>query len=91
MRFSGKIHHRKKLVLGHERVHRVGVGDIGFEKLVAFAMFLDHASEIGEVSGVSEHVDIGHECRFVMLQDVTNKVAPDEPAATGYKNAHAAK
>jgi hypothetical protein len=54
-------------------------------------MFLDHAIEIGEISGVSEHIHVGHQRWFVMLQDITDEVAPDESAAAGYKNAHAAK
>jgi hypothetical protein len=91
MRFRRKIDDRKKLVLGHERVHRIRVGNIRFEKFIAFAMFLDHASEIGQIAGVSEDIHVGHERRFVMLQNVTNKIASDEPAAAGHKNAHAAK
>jgi len=88
MRFRGKINHGVKLVLGHERVHLIGARDVGFEKLVTFAMFLDHAIEIGEITRVSQHVDVGHERWLVMLQDIPNKVAPDESAATGHENAH---
>ena len=88
MRFGGEVDDGVKLVLGHERVHLVWVGDVGFEKLVAFAMFLDHAIEVGEVTGVSEHVHVRHERRFVMLQNVANKIAPDESAAAGHQNAH---
>ena len=51
-------------------------------------MFLDHAIEIGEIACVSEHIHVGHERRLVMLQNISNKVAPDESAATGYKDAH---
>ena len=51
-------------------------------------MFFDDPIEIGEIAGVSEHVNIGHVGRLVMLQNISNKVAPDEPAATGYQNAH---
>ena len=91
MRFGREIDHSVKLVLGHERVHLVGVGDVGFEKFVTLAMFLDHAIEIGEIAGVSQHIDIGDVGRLVMLQNVANKVAPDESTATGYKNAHSAK
>jgi hypothetical protein len=91
MRLGREIYHGKKRMLGHERVHGVGVGDIRFEKFVTFAMFLDHASEIGQIAGVSEHIHVGHERRFVMLQNVTNKIAPDESAPAGHKNAHAAK
>jgi 2-oxoglutarate dehydrogenase complex dehydrogenase (E1) component-like enzyme len=53
-------------------------------------MFLDHAIQIGEISGISEYIDISHRGRLVMLQNVANKVAPDESAATGYQNAHSA-
>ena len=88
VRFGGEIDDRVKLMLGHERVHLIGVGDIGFEKLVTLAMFLDYAVEIGEITRVSEDVDVGHGRGLVMLQNIPNKVAPDEAAATGYQDAH---
>ena len=91
VRFGRKINDREKLVLGHNRVHLVGVGDVGFEKLITLAMFLDHAVQIGRVSGIREHIHIGHMRWLVMFQNVANKVAPDESAATGYENAHSAK
>src|SRR4029078_13543271 len=72
----------------HERIHLIGICDISFEKLVALAMFFDHAVQIGEVARVSEHIDVGHVRRLGMLQNIPNKVAPDESAATGYKDAH---
>ena len=75
-------------MFGHQSVHLIGVSDIGFEKFVMLAMFFDHAVEIGEIARVSEHIDVGHVRRLVMLQNIANKVAPDESAATGYKDAH---
>src|SRR3954466_14520162 len=91
VRFRGKIYDCEKLVLGHDRVHLIGIGDVRFEKLVALAMFLDHTVQIGWISGIGEHIHIGHIGRLVMFQNVANKVAPDESAATGYENAHSAK
>jgi hypothetical protein len=88
MRFRREINYGIELMLRHERVHLVGIRDIGFEKLVTLAMFFDHAVEIGEVARVSEHIDVGHVRGLVMLQNMPNKVAPDESAATGYKDAH---
>ena len=88
MRFSREIDDRIKLMLRHERIHLIGICNIGFEKLVAFAMFLDHAIQIGEIARVSEHIDVGQVRRLVMLQNIPNKVAPDESTATGYKDAH---
>ena len=88
MRFGREIDDRIKLMLGHERIHLIGICDIGFEKFVAFAMFLDHAVQIGEISRVSEHIDVGDVRRLVMLQNVPNKVAPDESTATGHEDAH---
>ena len=88
MRLGREIGHRKKLVLEHERVHRIGIGDVGFEKLVALAMFLDHAVEIGKVAGISERVHICDRGRLVMLQNVANKIASDEAAAAGHENSH---
>jgi hypothetical protein len=88
MRFRSEIDHAIKLVLGHERVHLVGIRDVGFEKFVTLAMFLDHAIQVGRVAGVGEDIDIAHKRRFVMLQNIPNKIAPDESAATGYQDAH---
>ncbi len=67
MRFSCEIDNRIELMLRHERIHLIGICDIGFEKLVAFAMFFDHAIQIGEVARVSEDIDVGHVRGLVML------------------------
>ena len=88
MRFCREIDYRIKLVLGHQCVHQVRIGDIGFEKFVTFAMFFDHALETGNITGISEHIDISDVCGLVMLQNIPNKVAPNESAATGDKDAH---
>ena len=88
MRFCGEIDDRIELVLGHQCIHQVRIGNIGFEKFVTLAMFFDHAFKIGDVTSISEYIDISDECRLVMLQNISNKVAPDEPAATGDKDAH---
>src|SRR5262247_3230790 len=88
MRFCREIDPCIEPVIGHQRVHEVGIGDIGFEKFVTLAMFFDHAIEIGDVTGISEHIDISDVCGLVMLQNIPNKVAPDESAATGNKDAH---
>ena len=71
-------------MLSHERVHLIGVGDVGFEKFVTLAMFFDHTVEIGEIARVSEHINVGHVRRLVMLQNIPNKVAPDEATASGH-------
>ena len=83
MRFSGEIDHRIKRMLGHERIHLIGIGDIGFEKFVTLTMFLRYTVEIGEIAGVGEDINICDRGRLVMLQNVANKVAPDESTATG--------
>jgi hypothetical protein len=51
-------------------------------------MFLDYAVKVGEITRVSEHVDVGHIRGLVMFQNIPNKVAPDEATATGYQDAH---
>src|SRR5947208_16546287 len=73
VRFSREIDDRIELMLGHKRVHLVGVCDIGFEKLVALAMLFDHAIESGEVARVSEHVDLSYVCGLVMLPSIRKK------------------
>ncbi len=47
---GGEVDHREKGVLGHERIHLVGIGNIGFEELVTLAVLLRHAVEIGEIA-----------------------------------------
>ena len=88
MRFCREIDDRVELVLSHQCVHQVRIGNIGFEKFVTLAMFFDHAFKIGYVTSISEHIDISDVCRLVVLQNIPNKVAPDESAATGDKDAH---
>src|SRR5206468_1676681 len=88
MRFCCEINDRIKPMLGHQGIHLVGICDIGFEKFVTLAMFFDHAIEIGEIARVSEHIHVGHKRGLVMLQNIPNKIAPDESAATCYKDAH---
>jgi hypothetical protein len=88
VRFSGEIHDRVKRLAGHERVHLVGVRDIGFEKIVTLAMFLGDSVQVREISGVREDIDISHRSRLVMFQNIPNKVAPDEATATGHQYAH---
>ena len=88
MRFGRKIDHCIALMLEHEGIHCVGIGNISFEKFVAFAMFLDHAIEIGEVAGISQRVDVCDRSRLVMLQNIANKIAPNEAAAAGHENSH---
>ena len=88
MRFCREIDDRVELVLGHQCVHQIRIGNIGFEKFVTFAMFFDHPFKIGDVTSISEHIDISDVCGLVMLQNIPNKVAPDESTATGDKDAH---
>jgi hypothetical protein len=88
VRFGGEINYGIKRMLRHERIHLVGIRDIGFEKFVAFTMFLRHAIEIGEVAGVGQDINIADRGRLVMLQNVANKVASDESTAAGHQDAH---
>ena len=88
VRFRREIDDREELLLVEQGVHLVCVRDIGLEKLVALAVFLHHAVEIREVSGVGEGVNIRHRSRLVMLQNVTNKVTPDESTTTRDQHAH---
>ena len=88
MRFGGEIDDRVKRMLRHERIHLVGICNIGFEKFVTLAMFLRDAVQIGEIPGVGEDIDVADRGRLVMLQNISNKVAPDESTATGNQYAH---
>ena len=88
VRFCREIDDRIEPMVGHQCVHQVNVCNIGFEKFVTLAMFFDHAIKVGDITGISEHIDISDVCGLVMLQNISNKVAPDESAATGDKDAH---
>ena len=67
VRFSGEIDDRVKGMLGHERVHLIGICNICFEKFITLAMFLPDAGQIRKIPGVSEHIDVAHGSRLVML------------------------
>jgi hypothetical protein len=81
MGFGGEIDDGVKLVLGHELIHLIGIGDVGLEEFVAIAVLLGHAVEVGKVAGVGQDIDIREVSRLVMSQNVANKVAANETAA----------
>ena len=91
MRFGREIDNRIKLMLGHERIHLVGIGDVGLEKFVAITVFFDHAVKICGVPGVGEDVDVTDQRRFVVLQDVTDEIAANKSAPAGYQNSHSGR
>jgi len=88
MRFSCEINHSVELMLGHELIHLVGIGNVSLEEFVAIAVRLGHILEVGEVAGVGQDIDISDVGRLVMFQNVANKVAANETAAARYQNAH---
>ena len=81
MRFGGEINNGVELVLGHELIHLIGIGNVGLEEFVTIAVLLGHAFEVGEVAGVGQDIDIREVSRLVMSQNVANKVAANETAA----------
>ncbi len=88
MGFGSEINDGVELVLGHELIHLIGIGDVGLEEFVAIAVLLGHALEVGEVAGVGQDIDIREVSRLVMFQNVANKVAANETAAARYQYAH---
>ena len=91
MGFGREIDHRVELMFGHQRVHLVGVGDVGLEKLVAIAVFLHYPVEVGQISGIGQHIDIADQCLLMMLQNVANEIAANKSATAGYQNTHSAR
>ena len=81
MGFGREINDRVKLVLGHELIHLVGIGNVSLEEFVAIAMRLDQTVEVGKVAGVGQDINIRDVSRLVMFQNVANKVAANETAA----------
>ncbi len=88
MRFGREINNGVKLMLGHELIHLIGIGNVGLEEFVPIAVLLGYALEVGEVAGVGQDIDISDVGRLVMFQNVANKVAADETAAARYQYAH---
>ena len=81
MGLGREINNGVELVLGHELIHLIGVGDVGLEEFVTIAVLLGYAFEVGEVAGVGQDIDIREVSRLVMSQNVANKVAANETAA----------
>jgi len=84
MGFGREIDDGVKLVLGHELIHLVGIGNVSLEKFVAIAMRLGQTVEIGKVASVGQGINIRDVSRLVMFQNVANKVAANETAAARY-------
>jgi hypothetical protein len=81
MGLGREIDNGVKLVLGHELIHLVGIGNVGLEEFVAIAVRLGQTVEIGKVASVGQDINIRDVSRLVMFQNVANKVAADETAA----------
>jgi len=81
MGFGREIDNGVKLVLGHELIHLVGIGNVGLEEFVAIAVRLGQTVEIGKVASVGQDINIRDVSRLVMFQNVANKVAANETAA----------
>src|SRR5437660_12409412 len=81
MRFSCEINHSVELMLGHELIHLVGIGNVSREEFVAIAVRLGHTLEVREVAGVGQDIDISDAGVLVISQDVANQDGTNEPAA----------
>ena len=81
MGLGREIDNGVKLMLGHELIHLVGIGNVGLEEFVAIAVRLGQTVEIGKVAGVGQDINIRDVSRLVMFQNVANKVAANETAA----------
>jgi hypothetical protein len=81
MGLGREIDNGVKLMLGHELIHLVGIGNVSLEEFVAIAVRLGQTVEIGKVASVGQDVNIRDVSRLVMFQNVANKVAANETAA----------
>ena len=81
MGFGREIDDGVKLMLGHELIHLVGIGNVSLEEFVAIAVRLRQTLEIGKVASVGQDINIRDVSRLVMFQNVANKVAANETAA----------
>ena len=84
MGLGREIDNGVKLMLGHELIHLVGIGNVSLEEFVAIAVRLSQTVEIGKVARVGQDINIRDVSRLVMFQNVANKVAANETAAARY-------
>ena len=81
MGLGREIDNGVKLMLGHELIHLVGIGNVSLEEFVVVAVRLGQTVEIGKVASVGQDINIRDVSRLVMFQNVANKVAANETAA----------
>ena len=63
-------------------------GTLAAERLQLTDQVALDAVQVGQISGIGQDIDIAHRGRLVMIQNIPNKIAPDESAATGHQYAH---
>ena len=85
---GGEIDDGEELVLAHQLVHEVGIGDVRVEELVALAVLGGQAGDVGDIARVGQRIHVGDEFRGVMFQDVADEVAADKAAAAGNEQSH---
>ena len=81
MGLGREIDNGVKLMLSHELIHLVGIGNVSLEEFVAIAVRLGQTLEVCKVAGVGQDINIRDVSRLVMFQNVANKVAANETAA----------
>ena len=60
VRFRCEIYHRIKMMLMHQRIHLLAIGDVRMEKLVTLPKFLLKTRQILRVPRIGQYIDIGN-------------------------------
>jgi hypothetical protein len=68
-------------MLGENRIHLIGIGDIRTIEFVPLAHFFGDAGEVGRIARVSQRIDIRDQSRTVMLKHKSDEIAANEAAA----------
>ena len=82
MALGGKVDDGEKLMLLHQLLDLLGVGDVRVEKFIPRAIALRQARDVGDGPRIGEGVHVGHIGWDVVFKDVPDEVGTDEAAAS---------
>ena len=84
MAFRGKIHHDIRMLFLENPVNRLPVADVRFAE--AEVRLLHNRRQCGEIAGVREFIDADYPVFGVLLQEMENEIATDEPRSARDNN-----
>jgi hypothetical protein len=88
MALGGEIDHPIVAMPGDDLPYGFSVGDIGPDKLVAFAKAEWEIGGCDERTCIGQKINIGDALGLIMFQDVAYEVTADKSASARYKQSH---